>query len=441
MKRVWRLLAAALALLALTGCSGLSYEDLYCLPKASEDYYDLQDALGEVIKDGYSYLAPASGARQEPVQLTDLDGDGTDEAVAFFRSTSDGTVSVYIFSRAGEAYTPAAVISGAGSAVASVEYADLDGRGELELLIAYQVSESVTQALQVYHYDGSEAVSILSAGCSRYELADLDGDGQPELMCITGSGADTPATAAYFDFREGELGRQGESRLSFAYDSLRRIQSGSLKGGGKCMIFSGLSPEGTLLMDIYTADEDGLRAVVPDTGPLSTQAIRGSYVYPEDADGDGVIELPQARQLPAYDSGSAAQWVVDWYSLSASGSREKTCTVYRSFEENWTFTLPESWEDKITVKATDLSTTVSSVGFYRLTETGPEEILTIYTLRGSDRRQYAEENGLTILLSGSETVFAVALRDSAQPWEGTVSMAQLSELIRFSPGAENGQNP
>ena len=51
----------------------MSIDELYCLPKASEDYYDLQEALSQALGNGLSYDAPASGARREPVQLVDLD--------------------------------------------------------------------------------------------------------------------------------------------------------------------------------------------------------------------------------------------------------------------------------------------------------------------------------------------------------------------------------
>ena len=101
MRRI-KILAALLALCLLCGCSGMSVDELYCLPEASEDYYNLQDALNEVLEQNYSYHAPSSGARREPVQLVDLDHDGVDEAVAFFRSNEDGTVSAAIFSRQGE---------------------------------------------------------------------------------------------------------------------------------------------------------------------------------------------------------------------------------------------------------------------------------------------------------------------------------------------------
>ncbi len=433
MKRFWRLLAGALALLVLTGCSGLSYEDLYSLPRATEDYYDLQEALNEVLEDGYNYSAPSSGARQEPVQLTDLDADGVDEAVAFFRSSDNGAIKIYIFSKSEDVYTPAAVIDGTGSAVASVEYADLDGKGDLELIVTYQVSESVTQALQVYCYAEGEATVVLTASCGRYELSDLNTDGLPEVLCLTGSGADNPAVLECYGCRDGELQRMGEQRLSFSYDNLRKVQEGTLLGDAKGIIFSGVSSEGQLLMDVFTIQEETFQAVIPEESILMSLPIHSYYVYPDDLNADGIIEIPQTRQLPAYDSGSAAQCVIDWYGLKSDGSCEKQYTTYQNFSENWYLTIPESWDEGLIIKAVDESTTVSTVSFYRQEDdnTTPQEILTIYTLKGAERQNYAEAHSLSILFNDSETIFAVTLA-AAEPWEGTVTMSQVSEMFHYT---------
>lgn len=437
MRRFSRLLAVGILLLALTGCSGLSYEELYSLPRATEDYYDLQEALNGVLESGYNYSAPASGARQEPVQLTDLDGDGVDEAVAFFRSSEHGTVTIYIFSKSGDVYTPAAIIDGAGSSVATVKYADLDGTGNLELIVTYQVSESVTQALQVYRYADGEATSVLTAGCSRYELSDLDSDGLMELICLTGSGTENPAAVEYYACREGELQRIGEQRLRFSYDGLRDVRQGTLHGNTRGIIFSGVSPDGQLLMDVFTAGEDGLLAVTPETDILTSAPIRSYYVYPDDLGGDGMLEIPQTRQLPAYNNETAAQWVIDWYGLSADGSCRKQHTTYQNFSENWYLELPEAWESGLTITAADESTTVSTVSFYRRRAGRlPEEILTVYTLRGAKRQSYAEEHSLTILYSDSEISFAVTLA-AAEPWEGTVTKAQVSEMFHITRSGWN----
>ena len=430
MKPRFRLLACALAVCLLSGC-GLSYEELYSLPRASEDYYDLQSALNGIEAEGLNYLAPASGARQEPVQLTDLDGDGVDEAVAFFRSAA-GEVKIYILSQQDGVYAPAAVLDGAGTAVSSVEYADLDGSGNLELLITCQVSESVPQALQVYRYADAEATTMLTASCSRYALYDLDDDALPEMLCLTGSGSDSPVVLECYDYADGELRRIGEQRLRFSYDSLRQTRYGQLEQEVSGILLSGVSPEGQLLTDVFAVRDGTLTAVSPREEILTSSPVHSYYVYPEDLDGDGILEIPQTRQLPAYDSGSAAQWVIDWYSLAENGTSRRLFTTYQNFSENWYLSLLDAWAEDLTIKAGDESPTVSTVTFCQTRAGGtPQEILTIYTLRGAQRQSYAAEHSLTTLFSDSETIFAVTLA-AAEPWEGTVTLGEIAEMFHYT---------
>ena len=432
MRRWIRLLALVLAVCMLAGC-GLSYEELYSLTRASEDYYDLQNTLNGILAEGLNYLAPASGPRREPVQLTDLDGDGQDEAVAFFRSPA-GEVKVYILSRNEGIFTTAAVIDGAGTAVSSVEYADMDGSGSMELLIAYQVSESLPQALQIYRYAGGEAAPVLTAGCSRYGLYDLDGDAPPELVCLTGSGADSPAVLEVYDCDGGEFRRIGEQRLRFSYENLRQTLQGRLSEKQNGILLSGVSPEGMLLTDVFTMTEDGLCAASNGEDVFSAAPIHSYYVYPEDLDGDGLIEIPRTRQLPAYDSGSAAQWVIDWFRLEPDGVCRDVFTTYQNISENWYLQLLDAWKEDLTIKAGDESPTVSTVTLYQLRKgDAPQEILTIYTLRGAQRQAYAAEHNLITLFSDSETIFAVTLA-AAEVWEGTATLAEIAEMFHYTRG-------
>ncbi len=431
MRHMGRILLISLLLALLSGCSLLSYEDLYTLPRAAEDYYELQNALAQILNAGYSYLSPTAGLHREPIQLTDLDGDETDEAVAFFK-TADGEVVIYIFSKNGDVYSPAAVIQGVGSSVAQVEYIDLNGTGSLELIVTYQVSESVTQALQIYRYTGEDAVSLLSTGCTEYLTGDLTGDGCQEILCLTDSGSETVAEC--FGWTEDILGSMGQQRLSFSYDNLRSLQQGSITEDTCAVLLSGLSPEGVLLTDVLVLQDAALTLLSPASDILSSAA--SYYAYPSDINGDGLLEVAQARQLEAYDSGSTAQWVTDWYQLSLSGDCERVLTTYQSSGESWYMELPDAWDGQITIKAGDASTSVSYVSLYRYTESdGTQEILTIYTLQGDSRQSLVEENDLIILISDSDTLYAVSLAES-DPWEGTITLAQLSELFHYTGNGE-----
>lgn len=423
-----------LTILALLGsCSGHSAEELYCLPEANKDYYDLQTALSGALSEGYSYHAPASGVRREPVQLVDLDSDGIDEAVAFLRNSQKNSVVVYIFSKTGDVYETADVIECSGSVVGSVEYADLNGDQSLELLITTQVSEAVTQALQVFRYTDETAAGILTAPCGKYYMVDLDGNGIQELLCLTDSGADAPGAVSYYSLQEENQETEPELSLSGSYASVLNVKQGKLSDGSGAVVMT-IDGGDQIITDVFVREETGLRAV--DAGDvLQTDRIRGS-ILPEDINGDGFLEIPKATLLRQAEEGTG-YWAVSWYGLSCQGEATEVMRTYHDLTENWYLELPEAWWGKVTVVEDE--ETKDTVTFRRLTQKGTagEEILTIYTLKGENRQEEAEERGLTILASDADRILAVSIREKAKPWEGSVVMSEVSERFHLEGQAEN----
>ena len=69
-------LAAAMSLV-LYGCFVKTVDELYTLPKHSDEYNRLEQAIDQVMSSqNASYAAPVSGMNQQSVQLADLDGGG-----------------------------------------------------------------------------------------------------------------------------------------------------------------------------------------------------------------------------------------------------------------------------------------------------------------------------------------------------------------------------
>lgn len=84
------LLAAALTLL-LSGCFVKTVDELYTLPRHSDEYDRLELAIDAVLSgQSAAYSAPVSGPNQQSVQLADLDGDGQEEAIAFLKAAGTG---------------------------------------------------------------------------------------------------------------------------------------------------------------------------------------------------------------------------------------------------------------------------------------------------------------------------------------------------------------
>lgn len=179
MKKTVAALVTGILALALSGCMFTTPEaSLYRLPKLAGEYESLETQIDALLSTGGEYAAPTSGSNLQSVQMIDLDGDGVEEAVAFFRFPNDEKpMKIYIFKAKGDSYEQYARIEGTSSLIYSVNYADLDGDGLREILVGYRSSSDV-QGLSIYPMTAGSPEALLITGYSRYANIDMNGDGK-----------------------------------------------------------------------------------------------------------------------------------------------------------------------------------------------------------------------------------------------------------------------
>ena len=437
MRRRIRALAAALALSAvLSGCGGFQLEfnpeALYTLPELPAKYTELNAQLSAILEDGAEYAAPAAGTNIQPVQLTDLDGDGQQEALAFFRKAEDEKpLKIYIFSAKGDRYERSAVIEGSGASVYSVVYSDLNGDGRTELIVGWRVNAEL-QTLSVYALSAAGPLELLrSVSYVRYANADLDGDGLRELLVLHAN-EEGAGVADYYDWQDGgTLQNISSARLSVTMAELNqgRVVSGALRDGRPAVFVTGVTtPESAELMaaavtDILTVPEREVTnaALSSTTGVTgAVNAFRG--LYPTDINGDGAIEVPSPAVSPR--SGEYDQRV-DWMSYDSAGEAEVVLRTYHNVEDGWYLQLPETWSGRVEAERGSTGSD-SSVTFYLLSEDGVRgaAILRITALTGSGREVRATRGNRFPLSRQSDVIYTAELPETP-PWDQAMTAEEV----------------
>lgn len=98
--------------------------------------------------------------------------------------------------------------------------------------------------------------------------------------------------------------------------------------------------------------------------------------------------------------------------------------------------MPESWWGQITAEEsseTQAAYTIHTVTFrrWKRSQKAGDTIMTIYAIWGADRQTQAEQRKLTSLYSDTDMILAVDIPAEVQPWEGMVSVAQVSERFHL----------
>ena len=432
-KYTFAALLAAILVMTLSGCFFQSTDELYALPQQSQEYYELQSEIDQLMTGGAAYAAPTSGTNQQSVQLADLDGDYEDEAVVFLRTTGEKPLKAYIFDRIDEDFQRVAVIEGDGGSFASVEYVQIDGEPGVEMVLCRQISDQVPQALSVYALRDNRVVELMSASYNEYTTVDLDSDGKMDIFLLRFSAEDRTGVAEYYHYTSTQIERAPEALLSTGVESVRRIITGQVDAGVPAVFVASLYEENSIVTDIFALRDGTFANITADTAAgTSAQTVRNYNVYVTDIDEDGIIELPQPHQLPTV-SGDAedAYWIIDWYCLSIDGDMEKKLTTYHNYSDGWFLTLPEEWENQLTISYGEVETGLSGYTFSRWidADTEPEPIFTIYAFSGEDRNEEAASGGRFLLSERGDVTYAASFGSCA--WAEDLTEEDLAAMFHY----------
>lgn len=430
MKRRMGLLTLALLLMTLlSGCFFRGADKLYAVPQPPKDYQALQTRLSEVVAQGGEYAAPLSGDMIQSVQLQDLDGDGKQEAIAFFRLTGEEKpLKIYIFRQRGGDYETMTVIEGAATAVNSVEYVRMNDDARKEIVISWQMSAQI-HALAVYEVGQDRVEELLRTDYDSYRLFDLDQDNQQELVVFRTPAEGVPQ-AEYYDF-DGTLALAGTAPLSLgAYTNadggvksgyLTILRTGYLAGREPALFAVSSYGESGTITDIFALREGTFQNITlnPETGESGETVRYYTQVSERDIDSDGIMEIPRPVPLADYKvTGDTVNfWLIHWRQFDLDGNPTEVMTTYHNVRDGWYFILPEEWGTKLTLSRSDLvgggerSVTFSYWAGKENVE--PEPFLTIYRLTGANRvnrSRYGNRFPILTVTEGTETIYAAELK-------------------------------
>jgi hypothetical protein len=277
---------------------------------------------------------------------------------------------------------------------------------------AYE-SRSAAQylATRLRQISGSEAVSVAPFGEGQaLVIADeVDGDMYlTRIYCYNGW------LMELYSAPGGAVARSAEVNLSQPVTQLKRIMTGSLHDGERAVFVASIVDESTIVTDVYALVNGVLTNVsMSNESGTSVKTVRNYYVYAEDIDGDGVLELPSliSMRAPTLERSGEREHLIRWYSLAADGSEHDKRFTYHNYLQGWYMELDADLVDRLCVVPEDTGRFAFCLwdrGYRELSK-----LWTVYVLTGDDRSSIAAEGGRFQLMKTDSVVYAAYLEEAA----------------------------
>lgn len=424
-KKALRRIAAGCLLFCtvfLTGCSIESGDGLASLPKLPGEYVTLQKKLDDILAKGFTYAVAEDGPNRQAVQLVDVDGDGNDETISFFRSATSGEYSVYIHKKQGEGYKEIGHTKGYGKYLREVHYVKSSPNGSVAIVLCWAGEDNTSYGMTVHMVGKDGLIDALTVKYANMSINDLDGDGVEEIVTISYDRGTNAMSIAAYGFMGESCTQLTETALSADIKNVVAITEGITSDSGRALYVDSLMNTGGYLTDIVKYRNGSFHNATMDMDSMTSSSTwRQVSVQCRDMDGDGIYEIPLATMLPGYGdpNSSETRWKLKWTRFLPDNQTQLVMTTFHSTAEDWFFLWPERWGENVTVlkkNEAGISKTIFFVppagrknGEYRLEPDETNTLLNIYAFTGDSRREYFENSGMGLLKETSNTIFAYSI--------------------------------
>ncbi|MDR0986089.1 MAG: hypothetical protein LBL98_00120 [Ruminococcus sp.] len=349
------------SVLCFSACNiGFTADSLLVPPKLSEKqklvYEALTNATGEDIRLKY----PLSGQYRSAVTIADIDGDGNEEAIAFYQriETPGGTavaadnslrVNILDTTPDGEWYS-VYDHAGVGSDIDRMIINPLGSTKTPLITIGFTMLSGAKTA-RIYSYTDNRLSGEFSENYINMFTADLDRDEDYELCLLHPNTADRAAYISLVSVEGNLIYEWGTAELNPTAAEYVNIVSGALSPKTSAIYIDSTDGESLYTDIVYSPAPGKLRnPMYLNESKLIEKTVRPSGYMSTDIDGDKILEIPVLSVFPGYNATREdAVYSTNWMYLDNYMIKKKYSSYYNS-EEGYAFLFPARWDGVVTVR-------------------------------------------------------------------------------------------
>lgn len=357
-------------LVGLSGCNitDFSAENLLRPPKAVGDEAEIEQLIAKTADSGYTLKYPKNGKFRSAIIMTDLDGNDSNEAVAFFRNSAEtSSVHMLVMYSKDNSWEIASDNIFETTDIDSVDFADLTGNGKAEIIVNSTTYTPNVGKLSCYSYSEGKTNEVGSGqSCSSFVTGDFDNDGTSEIMSLVLYTTENEALASMLDYNEDSKSLYAKAMANMDPNVVKYKNIAVTKLDND---ITGIVVDGTSANEVtntqvifYSRDLAILRnPLFKEKAKNITQ--RSSQVICSDIDKDGKLEIPVTLDLPK-QSGDSKNIYADkiiWNSFDTSKEAlVAKQAVIINYDYMFMMNYADKWSENKVTAITDLESETTS---------------------------------------------------------------------------------
>ncbi len=411
---------------------------LITAPTLFEEQDEIMRALRRSAGDKIILEYPRTGENRSAFILSDIDGDGESEAVAFYRPATDKLNQDIIHlnvldSTDKNGWVSMCDIVGIASSIDRVSIADFGGRKEI--IVGWDVMTDREKTLVCYSLMSGNLVRDYTATYVEFAAADFWGENEGcELITLNYSRAEENLTqptqhARLIALSNKEFKVVSSVPLDSRVTGYKSCIAGKYNSKNMGYFIDGTIDAALVNTQILTVSKSGQIQNPLLTADNKTDArnVHKPTLLTQDVNGDGIYEVPHQEIVTGYETVPESEQIFKtiWKKLE-NGSLKKSITMYINTALGIRVMIPESLEGKITLRAIMAQ---NEIVFYEYNESLEKSTNALFSIRVSQKELYEAQSGYDVLRSNEYVVVTVKLHDEENElcptWQGLFEMVDM----------------
>lgn len=403
----------------LIGCDFTTNTDeLVSPPQLTGDMYPIAEALIKSVGNGYTLKYPTSGDRRSAIILEDVNGDGKFEAFAFYQTNDDELTNMHvnlICQKNGE-WVSVCDQSIVANDVETVDFFDLNKNGVMEILVGWKVNGNSEKTLTVFSFENGVLEQRMSEPYTDFLCCDIDENGVEEIFIHTLNATEQKNGAFVYAYGEDGITLIDECLMDSGVKTAETPILSSLSNGQAAVYIDEIKGVGSVTEVLYFSRGKLVNPLLDAENSMeNVTTIRAASIQTTDINGDGVLEIPIATELPSV-SGDEKIYYTNWCSFNGEKLAVKLITVVNTVD-GYYITLPNNLIGSIAVSK-DIENHKRGVYAYDWqTDMVGERLFSICTVEiKSWKNGYYDGEQYSEITRDDENVYAFVLGDRADTW-------------------------
>jgi len=326
-------------------------ESLLAPPLYHEEYEELVEVFRENVGKDIVFCSPQEGDFRSAIIVEDIDSDGEDEALIFYRENAGSSVArMHYLNIVDGEWVSRETYNGYGNEIKKIMITDTDDDGNSELIVVWSVSGVATSnIMSVYRssYSFDEYKEISNEMCTVCEVLDVDGDSTEEIFYlnqVTVSGI-SQRYARVMKISGETVVLMGETKVDPNISSYISVKTEKASGDEPFKFYiDAFKGDSQMITELVYWDDKNSELCAPfldGETMANTATLRYEPIASADINNDGIIDIPTQSRMLGKESTENNIYVTDWINYSENKTSVVDTTVV-NFSDGYMIHLDEA---------------------------------------------------------------------------------------------------